>query len=70
MCSSRIYLGMHSLADIVVGLILAVLLLFIVLPIGKFLADIFSVFGPFFLFFKFWFTMVITFSSPPPWPPL
>ena len=55
MCSSRIYLGMHSLADIVVGLILAVLLLFIVLPIGKFLAiilaDIFSVFGPFFPFF-------------------
>ena len=50
-CSSRIYLGMHSLADIVVGLILAVLLLFIVLPIGKFLADIFSVFGPFFPFF-------------------
>ena len=36
-CSSRIYLGMHSLADIVVGLILAVLLLFIVLPIGKLL---------------------------------
>jgi len=32
-CSSRIYLGMHSLADIVVGLILATLLLFIVLPI-------------------------------------
>ena len=53
MCSSRIYLGTHSLADIVVGLILAVLLLFIVLPIGKFLADIFSVFGPFFLFLKF-----------------
>ena len=35
-CSSRIYLGMHSLADIVVGLVMAVLLLFIVLPVGQF----------------------------------
>jgi len=32
-CSSRLYLGMHSLADIVAGLIFAILLLFIVLPI-------------------------------------
>ena len=33
-CSSRIYLGMHSLADIVVGLVFSALLLFIVLPVG------------------------------------
>jgi sphingosine-1-phosphate phosphatase 1 len=40
-CTSRLYLGMHSVADLVVGLILAFILFIPLVTFGKFTGKIF-----------------------------